>query len=80
MANVNVNYDPNARYDMGPGAAGCGRISSQATLTADATNGLQTDTTMAHANSRCGQGVAGYSRKGNTGPNVAGAPRSYNST
>jgi hypothetical protein len=29
---MNQNFDPNARYNMGPNAAGCGRVSTQSQL------------------------------------------------
>lgn len=72
------NYNPNARYDNGPNAAGSGRLSNQATLnSATPTTGLQTDSTVKAANLRTGFNAAGMVRS-NTGPNVAGAPRSVN--
>lgn len=73
------NYNPNARYDNGPSAAGSDRMSTQATLQAATTKGLNTDYATGSANSRAGFSAAGC-RKNNTGPNVAGAPRSYNGT
>lgn len=76
---ANINYDPNAAYDNGPAAAGSERVSAQATLTGDATTGLQSDNALAHANSRCGFSCAGNQRN-NPGPHVAGAPRSYADT
>lgn len=90
---ANVNYDPNARYDMGPNAAGCGRASVEVTLTSTGTYGLTpsdnnilnsggnwgTDGVLANANLRIGLNAAGVHRN-NPGPNVQGAPRSVNST
>lgn len=71
------NYNPNARYDNGPNAAGSGRVSTQAVLVAGTSKGLQADGTTASANSRSGFSCAGAPRN-NGGPNVAGAPRSIN--
>lgn len=81
MATINAdnNYNPNARYDMGPNAAGTGRTSNQGTLQAWATNetGLGSDSVLGGADLRVGFNAAG-NIKNNTGPNVAGAPRSVN--
>jgi hypothetical protein len=76
---ADTNYNPNARYDNGPNAAGSNGVSKQSVLTADATTGLQTDSTLSHANLRVGLNAAGVS-KNNIGPNAAGQPRSVNST
>jgi hypothetical protein len=73
------NYDPNARYDMGPSAAGCGRASIQSELASTRAKGLQPDGTLKNAPLRAGQHVAGAPRD-NIGPNVAGAARSINGT
>ncbi len=72
-----LNYDPNARYDNGPNAAGSNGVSSQAVLSAANTPGLMDDYTLAAANHRVGFSAAGHHRD-NHGPNVAGAPRSVN--
>lgn len=74
---ANVNYNPNARYDNGPYAAGSDRVSNQETLQAG--TGLASDYAMTQANSRDGFSAAGCPRN-NSGPNVAGAPRSVNNT
>jgi len=80
------NYDPNARYDHGPNAAGTGRTSDQARLQAATPfAGLQNDGTVNGAELRIGQNAAGIPRDPtrfglNSGPNVAGAPRSYSDT
>jgi hypothetical protein len=82
-----VNYDPNARYDHGPNAAGTGRVSVQGVLQAAATPGLASDSTLAAAELRVGFGAAGIPKDlirsvstPKTGPNVAGNPRSINNT
>lgn len=79
-----TNYDPNARYDMGPNAAGCGRVPVSADQNDDTKGlsyprspGLESDSVLANANLRVGFNAAGMPRN-NTGPNVAGAPRSIN--
>lgn len=83
---ADLNYDPNARYDHGPNAAGCGRVSNQEVLNAATPyTGLDFDGAMQAAELRTGFGAAGIpkgmNRYGlNTGPNVAGAPRSVNNT
>lgn len=78
-----TNYDPNARYDNGPSAAGSDRVSNQTVLLTSAAfgsnTGLATDGTMNYANSRDGFSAAGVSRS-NGGPNVAGAQKSVNGT
>jgi hypothetical protein len=74
---ANKNYDPNARYDNGPNAAGSGRVSSQGTMNTATYKGLRADGTVGAANSRPGSNAAG-AVKNNTGPNVVGAQRSYN--
>jgi len=78
---VKIDYDPNARYDTGPNAAGCGRASSQATLQSGAPSrvGLDTDGVQQNSHLRNGFSSAGVARN-NTGPNVAGAPRSSQNT
>jgi len=73
---ANKNFDPNARYDNGPSAAGSGRISTPAPTT---NSGLATDNTVTNSNIECGFNCAGNQKK-NNGPNVAGNPRSYNNT
>jgi len=74
-----LNYDPNARYDCGPNAAGCGRVSNQAALNSGSPTrtGLRTDGQLWSANQRTGFNAAGVA-KNNGGPNVAGAPRGIN--
>ena len=80
MALTNLNYNPNARYDNGPACAGSGRVSIQSVLTLPAREtGLGTNGVLGDANSRVGFSAAGVSRA-NSGPNVAGAPRSINGT
>ena len=76
---IKLDFDPNARYDTGPNAAGCGRASGQATLNGGASKGLDTDGVLYSSHLRTGLNAAGVSRN-NPGPNVAGAPRSYNQT
>ena len=79
------NYDPNARYDNGPNAAGSNGCpqnispsgSYQPGLSDARTPNLITDYTLTYANQRVGFNGAG-ARRDNVGPNVAGAPRSYN--
>lgn len=73
------NNDPNARYDNGPNAAGCGRVSIQSVLQSASTKGLNSDYTLGKAPIRDGFSAAGCPRS-NGGPNVAGAPRSINNT
>lgn len=77
------NNDPNARYDHGPSAAGCGRVSNQSVLLTSAAfgsnTGLATDSTLHYAELRAGFSAAGVPRN-NPGPNVAGAQKSINST
>lgn len=83
-----VNYDPNARYDHGPNAAGTGRVSVQSVLQSPTYPGMESDGCTAAAELRVGFGAAGIPRElnrgtravANTGPNAAGNPRSYNST
>jgi len=79
MAALVQNYDPNARYDMGPNAAGCSRVSTQEQLNegSPTRTGLREDGMLWSANSRVGFSAAGVARN-NGGPNVAGAPRSIN--
>lgn len=84
---ADLNYDPNARYDSGPNAAGCGRVSNQDVLQAGAlgVTGMAFDSTIAGAELRAGFNAEGiphisYRGQSNTGPNVAGAPRSVNGT
>lgn len=76
-----IDYDPNARYDTGPNAAGCGRASTASVLSGGGANrtGLGTDGVLFSAHVRTGFNAAGVS-KNNTGPNAAGAPRSANNT
>ena len=71
------NFTPNARYDIGPNAAGCGRAATPAIAQAAAQTGLGADGTLGNTELRVGLHAAGVHRK-NTGPNVAGAPRSIN--
>lgn len=77
---IKIDYDPNARYDTGPNAAGCGRASTQDVLLSGVSRlGLDTDGVLQSAHLRVGLNAAGVSRN-NPGPNVAGAPRSHNAT
>ena len=76
---ADLNYDPNARYDIGPNAAGCGRCSNQNVLDSATQTGLASDGTMGGADLRVGFNVIGGSRK-NVGGNVQGAQRSINGT
>ena len=82
-------FDSNARYDIGPNAAGCGRCSTQSTMVAYGPSriGLQDDGHVGFTTLRVGQNVAGAPRSGqngvlaiertnNGGGSVAGAPRS----
>lgn len=73
------NYDPNARFDHGPNAAGTGRVSNQPTLQAESSPGLAADGALEGAELRVGFSAAGVPRN-NVGPNVAGSPRSINNT
>ena len=83
---ADLNNNPNARYDHGPNAAGAGRVSNQAVLgAAIPVTGLDFDGSMQDAALRTGFHAAGISKTTeryglNTGPNVAGAPRSVNNT
>lgn len=74
-----LNYNPNARYDNGPNAAGSERVSTEAVLFSASAKGLADDGALSSANSRVGFSAAGVTRN-NGGPNVAGAPKSYNNT
>jgi hypothetical protein len=82
-----LNYDPNARYDQGPNAAGsngCPQSLDPAapatrSLSAPRTPGLMTDYTLANAHQRVGFSAAGH-RRDNHGPNAAGVQRSINGT
>lgn len=77
---VKLDFDPNARFDTGPNAAGCGRASTQDVLDDGGSRiGLSTDGVLYSAHLRVGLNAAGVSRN-NPGPNVAGATRSYNAT
>ena len=82
-------FNPNARHDMGPNAAGCGRASNQPypAVAGILTRGLQVDGHIAHSTLRIGQNVAGAPQVGlraavfsatvlttNTGGNIAGSP------
>lgn len=77
-----TNYNPNARYDNGPAAAGSDRVSVQSVLLTSAAfgsnTGLAADGSTNYANSRTGFHAAGVP-KNNGGPNVAGGQRSVNS-
>ena len=80
MATINFNYDPNARYDIGPNAAGCGGTNTAWTQVVlgplpASFLGLQEDGVKQLATLRSGFSAAGVSRA-NGGPNVAGNPRS----
>jgi hypothetical protein len=72
----NLSYNPNARYDCGPNAAGAGRMPNQATLLTAAYSGLDATGVVSQSTVRTGFNAAGVA-KNNGGPNVAGAPRSY---
>lgn len=76
---MNNNYDPNARFDHGPNAAGCGRDTND-TLNTQVRLGLQVDGTLGSGHTRTGTNVAGnlYRNRINIGPNAAGQPRSVN--
>ena len=67
-----TSNNPNARYDAGPNAAGCGRVATQAQLQAEAETGLLGDSNLSGAAFRVGFAAAGI-RNVNTGGNVAGA-------
>lgn len=81
----NYNFSPNSRYDCGPNAAGCGRVSNQAMLNSGPAVipppvfllGWQPEGVMQFANLSTGFNAAGGSRT-NGGPNVAGRKGSYN--
>ena len=88
------NYDPNARYDNGPNAAGSNGVPpsratdafvdvglSSGTNASSGTQvpGLGKDNALSNGNMRVGFSAAG-NRRINVGPNVAGAPRSINGT
>lgn len=79
LDSTRLSFDPNARYDMGANAAGCGRASLPATLQAATDKGLGADGVLLGADLRVGLNAAGVSRN-NPGPNVAGAPRGINNT
>jgi len=85
-----LNYNPNARYDNGPNAAGSNgcpqNVSpnptyqpglSQTVSEYVVLNGLGSDGSLGYAHQRVGFSAAGVSRA-NGGPNVAGARRSIN--
>ncbi len=78
---ANTNYNPNARFDTGPAAAGTGRISSVYATGSVATSGSvygeAYDSTYVATDIRVGFNAAGVA-KDNPGPNGAGAPRSFN--
>ena len=79
---ANNNYNPNARYNMGPNAAGTGRAPAQSVLQAAAVTGMNSDGTMGNGDYGPyfhAHGVGGANST-NTGGNVAGAPRSINNT
>jgi len=73
----NLNYDPNAPFDMGANAAGCGRYSNLTAALATIPRGLDTDGVVNGTTLRVGFNAAGMV-KTNGGPNVIGAPRSIN--
>lgn len=87
------NYDPNARYDQGPNAAGSnGVLPSTATdafivaahpggggLSDAAVPGLDVDQALENAHYRAGFSAAGNQRS-NIGGNVAGARRGIGTT
>lgn len=90
---ADTNYDPNARYDNGPSAAGSSGLTVNAASTTGlfpaitlnsttVTSGLQKDGTLKRANHRVGFNAIGVKSLtgGNTGGNVIGAPRSVNNT
>jgi hypothetical protein len=68
---ANTNYNPNARYDTGPNSAGTGRVSFPLRT---GVFGLAADGTVTGSELRSAH-QAGHTRN-NSGPNVAGAPRS----
>lgn len=70
----NNGFVPNAQYDIGSSAAGCGRISLQATLEAAIPDGLLASGVLNNSTIRVGFSAAGVSRA-NPGPNAAGQPR-----
>ena len=80
------NYNPSERFDMGPGAAGCGRttVSVVSFLNGTVPNtavspGLTNDGALRCGVVRVGLNAAGAPRN-IEGPNRAGAPRSVNGT
>lgn len=81
MATINFNYDPNARYDIGANAAGCGGTNMAWTQVVLGPLpayflGLQTDGVKQLSTLRVGFSAAGVDRN-NGGPNVAGNPRGW---
>jgi hypothetical protein len=117
---MNINNDPNARYDHGPNAAGTGRstyppqttvivetagtaftvtaggpyaiagtltgatylygtTASTGSFSFDVVSGMAHDTSIQASPLRDGFSCAG-NIKNNPGPNVAGAPRTFNNT
>ena len=87
-----INYNPNARYDNGPAAAGSNGCPqnvapdsayqpglSDLVIAYPVIPGLGSDGTLGYANQRVGFSAAGVSRA-NGGPNVAGRRRSFNGT
>lgn len=88
-----VNYNPNARYDQGPNAAGSnGVLPNVATdafisaanpdsggLSYPRTCGLAVDQSLINAHYRAGFNAAGNQRS-NVGGNVAGSPRGNGTT
>jgi hypothetical protein len=76
---ANKNFDPNARYDTGPAAAGTGRFSRPVPVFATYGTGTGPDGVEAGSDIRLGFSAAGIP-KNNVGPNVAGAKRSFNQT
>jgi len=83
----NLHFDPNARFDTGPNAAGCGRFSNQTAAAAAAVKGANFDGVIGGTTLRIGGNAAGVPRvvipgngSINSGPNNAGDPRSINNT
>lgn len=70
----NNGFVPNAQYDIGASAAGCGDAGPQATMQAAIPTGLLASGVLNNSLLRVGFNAAGNVRT-NIGPNAAGQPR-----
>jgi hypothetical protein len=81
FAPTGLSYDPNARYDCGPNAAGCGRVANNEMRALSPVPGyyagLNQNGATFQSTSRTGFSAAGVIRA-NTGPNRAGRPLDVN--